>query len=120
MKVLIVEDEPNINLTYAYALGKQGYEVTSAATAEEALEKIKRTKPQVILLDMLLRGTSGLDMLKELELKKWLPKTKVIVISNFDTPRIVDEAAKLGVDRYLVKAKINPQDLSQVIDELGA
>ena len=61
-RFLVVDDEENIRLLYKEEFQDEGYDVTVAASAEEAMEKIRQNKPDIITLDIKMPGTDGCDM----------------------------------------------------------
>ena len=118
--VLLIEDDPQIRMVYSFALAKAGYKVIEAADASIGWQRITESQPDVVLLDMLMPGLSGLEFLKQYDIKKRYPRVKVIAFSNIETPRVVDEAKKLGASEYLLKVEVTPHQLVEVIDKLVA
>jgi CheY-like chemotaxis protein len=66
-KLLVVDDEQNIRLLYKEEFQDEGYEVTVAASAKEAMEKILQTKPDIITLDIKMAGTDGIEFMRKLK-----------------------------------------------------
>ena len=64
--ILVVDDEENIRFLYKEVLTNEGYEVTLAGSAEEALDKIKEQTPDLITLDVKMDGMNGMEMIKKL------------------------------------------------------
>ncbi len=116
--VLIVEDDNEIRMVYSYALNNHGIKVLQAANAAEAVRLLEQLLPDVILLDMLMAGTSGLDFLKLNNVHSRFPDVKIIAFSNVDTPRVVDQAVALGVTQYLLKVNVTPGQMVNYIHEL--
>ena len=118
-KILLIEDEKNLSEMYETRLKREGFEVINTRDAEGGLELIKKEKPDLILLDLLLPGMQGQEALKVL---KEDPKTKdipVIIFSNYDTPEVRKEAEKYGV-RYILKANVTTRDLVELVKkEIG-
>jgi two-component system, NtrC family, response regulator AtoC len=112
--ILIVEDDAPINEAYQMILSKAGYTVKSTYDGKEALETIKTFKADVILLDLRMPHLDGIGFLKALpeEEKK---KTKIVILSNYDMQKEVDEAYKLGAERYILKAWASPAELLQIV-----
>jgi DNA-binding response OmpR family regulator len=115
--VLLVEDDPSTRNLYAYALSHEGFAVTMAATGVEALEQAQQATFDVIILDMMMMGGSGLDFLRSYQVQKKAPQTLVIGFSNIDNPGVQDEARKLGVAHYLLKANFDPPDFVAYIKQ---
>lgn len=102
-RVLVVDDEPDITALVAYHLAKAGYRVSTAATGQDALETATRERPDVVVLDLMLPGRTGYDVLAEL---RRLPETREIGVILLTARR--DEADRiqgltLGADDYLTK-----------------
>lgn len=114
-KVLIVEDDGSINEAYGLILTKSGYEVKSAFDGQDGLEQIESFQPDVVLLDLRMPHLDGVGMLSKLseEQKK---KLHIIVLSNYDMQKEIDESYKLGAERYILKAWASPLDLVQLVE----
>jgi CheY-like chemotaxis protein len=118
LRVLLAEDDPGIRNAYAFALGKEGFEVALAASGAEALVRVQDQTFDVILLDMLMLGMSGLDFLRAYDVRKKSPGTKVIALTNFSNPEIEERAEALGVVGYLNKSEYEPRDLVTYLKRL--
>jgi DNA-binding response OmpR family regulator len=117
-KILIVEDERNLNEAYQMILENQGYEIFAAYDGTEALEMTKDFEPDLILLDLRMPTMGGVEFLKKYNLKKDHPKVKVVIFSNLDTQKEIDEAYKLGAEKYMLKAWASPKELVQLVKSL--
>lgn len=119
--ILVVEDDQALNDAYQMILGAGGYAVLSAADGEAALSTIKKhgSDPDVILLDLRMPVLDGVGFLKAYEPLKH-PKTSVIVFSNYDVHKDIDDAFALGADRYVLKARATPKDLLHLIESIIA
>jgi len=112
--ILIVDDDKSILNTFTRILRKQGYEVATAETEQETLEKLKEQTYDLILIDVNLPDANGTDLLSRIHAS--YPKTVKIAITGF--PRL-DDAMKTidrGATAYLVKP-IKPEDLIELIAE---
>ena len=116
-KILIVEDEKLLNEAYELVLKKEGYDVSAAFNGEEALELFAKHKPDLILLDLRMPKMDGVEFLKQLEAKGKHPDLSVIVFSNYDEQKEIDEAFKHGATRYILKAWSSPKELVKVVHE---
>jgi two-component system, OmpR family, alkaline phosphatase synthesis response regulator PhoP len=98
--VLVVEDEKDLVRLIRYNLTNEGYRVASADDAETGLKSLRKTKPDLIILDIMLPGMDGLEFLKVLRRES---RTPVILLSakRSETDRIL--GLKLGADDYVVK-----------------
>lgn len=115
-KILIVEDERILNEAYELILRKQGYDVSVAYDGQEALDITDRETPDLILLDLRMPNISGIEFLKKYDLKKKHPKVKVIVFSNLDAEKEIDDAYNLGADKYMLKAWASPKELVKLVE----
>ncbi|KKR30777.1 hypothetical protein A2715_02080 [Candidatus Woesebacteria bacterium RIFCSPHIGHO2_01_FULL_39_32] len=101
-KILLIEDNFTTLDIYKKTLEREGLRTISVTFGEEALFAAKAGKPDLILLDLLLPGsTSGLEALKEIKNEKGLSKIPVVVITNLHTEEKI--AKQLGAVDYLVK-----------------
>lgn len=117
-KVLIIEDDVDIRNAYAFALTHHGHEVALAANSEEGLKQMQNQAPDVLVLDLLMPGLSGVEFLKQEKIKERFPNTKTLVFSNIDSPRVISEAQGLGVQEYIVKVSTTPTQLVEKIEKL--
>lgn len=117
IKVLIVEDEQVLNEAYELILKNEGYEVEVAHDGQEALDKTRLFEPDIILLDLRMPRMNGIEFLEKYELQKNHPEVKVVVFSNLDTQKEIDEAYKLGAHKYILKAWASPKELIKLVGE---
>ncbi len=101
MQILIVDDEGNVRRMLRALLESEGYGVAEAATAEEAVESVRTTAPDVVLLDLALPGMSGLDAL--LPLADRIPGTPVVMMSGAATLGDAVEATRRGAFHFIEK-----------------
>jgi two-component system phosphate regulon response regulator PhoB len=110
-RILVVDDEPDITALVAYHLAKAGYRVTTAASGAEALRAARNERPDVVILDLMLPGVSGYDVLSELRSRDETRDVGVILLTarREETDRI--RGLTLGADDYLTKP-FSPQELT--------
>ncbi len=115
--VLVVEDDAALNEAYCIILRSAGYEVSTAFNGQEALDLLGRmsTLPQVILLDLRMPVMDGIEFLRAFQ-PATHPESTVIVFSNYDAHKDIDEAYELGVERYVLKARAAPKDLLHLVE----
>lgn len=116
-KILVVEDDKDLNAAYAIILKHAGHEVSTAFNGKEALAALKKFEPELILLDLLMPIMGGLEFLQNYELKSQHPNVKVLIFTNMENSPEVTEAYKLGAHRCIIKSWTAPQNLSRVIDD---
>ncbi len=99
-KILLVDDEESIHLLYREELEEEGYEVHSALSGEEALEKLNIISPDLVILDINMPGMNGIDVLRRLkEINQKLP---VILSSAYQ--EFKQDLASWASDDYIVKS----------------
>jgi len=113
--ILIVEDEKNLNEAYQMILTDAGFEVVAAFDGSEALNITKKLEPDLILLDLRMPRVSGVEFLQKYDLKNKHPDVKVVIFSNLDTQKEIDEAYKLGAEKYMLKAWASPKELVKLV-----
>lgn len=101
MRILLVEDDPNLNHTLQYCLEKEGYTVDACMDGEEALYYIEQNVADLILLDRMLPGISGTEVLKRLRTSG--STVPVLLLTALGTLADRVEGLDLGADDYLVK-----------------
>ncbi|GJL77991.1 MAG: two-component system response regulator [Nitrospinaceae bacterium] len=114
-KILVVDDEQNIRFLYKEELEDIGYQVTVAATAEEALEKIKLDKPDIITLDIKMPGMDGIEFMRKLKEEK--SPIPVILCSAYG--RYKQDFRVWASDAYVVKSA-DLRELKSTIREILA
>jgi len=113
MRILVVEDEPNLLASLAQALREEGYAVDTAATGDDGLFSAEGTDYDAIVLDVMLPGLDGWEILKRLRKTK---KTPVLMLTARDQMRNRVRGLDTGADDYVVK----PFDLEELFARLRA
>ena len=110
-RILVVDDEPDITALVAYHLARAGFRVSTAANGPDALRAAREEKPDIVILDLMLPGISGYDILAELRKRDETKDVGVILLTarREETDRI--RGLSLGADDYLTKP-FSPQELS--------
>jgi two-component system phosphate regulon response regulator PhoB len=109
-RILVVEDERDISALVAYHLTKEGYRVRTAEGGVEALEAAQSERPDLILLDLLLPGFSGYDVLAELRRRPELSEVPVVVLTARREEADRVKGLELGADDYVTKP-FSPREL---------
>ncbi len=109
-RVLVVDDEPDIVALVAYHLAKAGYRVSTAATGPDALDAAREERPNLVVLDLMLPGMSGFEVLEKLREDEGTRDVAVLMLTarREEADRI--RGLILGADDYLVKP-FSPQEL---------
>ena len=118
-KVLVAEDDPSLSQILSSRLTKAGMEVVKAKSGEEALKVIQETKPDLILLDLILPGKyDGFEVLQKMKEDPSLDNRSVVIISNLGQESDIERVKQLGAVEYFVKAKTSIDDLVSKIKGL--
>jgi len=119
-KILVIEDEKILTEAMQKKLESEGFDVSIAEDGQEGLELAVATKPDLILLDIVLPVKDGISVLKEIHSTDWGSKIPVIILTNLSRASGDGELAEQGVKAYLVKTSWKLDDVVQrVKDELG-
>ena len=99
--ILVIDDERTIGLAIQRLLGARGYEVEALQSGEQAIERLRRTAPHLVITDLNLGQMSGMDVLRWI--RRHAPETAVIMITAYGSEKIAVEAMKLGAADYVPK-----------------
>lgn len=116
-KIAIIEDEPSIQELYKIKFTTDGYDVAVANDGVEGLALVKKWQPDLILLDLLMPNLNGDEMLIELRKDAWGKTAKVIILTNVSKEEAPDNLGELGISRYIVKAEMTSQEVSEIVKE---
>ncbi len=116
-RILIVEDDHDLNNAYSIILRHEGHEVVTAFDGKEALQKLTTFKPDLILLDLLMPVMGGLEFLQQWDAPKNHRNVKVLIFTNMENSPEVAEAYKLGAHRCIIKSWTAPHNLARVITD---
>ena len=110
-RILVVDDEPDITALVAYHLVREGYRVSTAGNGQDALKAAREERPDVVVLDLMLPGVSGYDVLRELRQRSDTADVGVILLTarREEADRI--KGLSFGADDYLTKP-FSPQELT--------
>lgn len=108
--ILIVDDQPGIRLLLKEVFHKEGYQVITAGSGKEAMEKVQEVCPDLVLLDMKIPGMDGIEILKRL--KKIDSNVHVLMMTAYGELDLIKESMNWGAERYFTK----PFDVFEVRD----
>jgi two-component system phosphate regulon response regulator PhoB len=116
-RILVVDDEPDITALVAYHLAKAGHRVSTASSGPEALKAAREERPDIVVLDLMLPGVSGYEVLAELRKREETRDVGVILLTarREEPDRI--KGLTLGADDYLVKP-FSPAELALRVQAL--
>ena len=100
-RILVIDDNPEVVDTLVTCLRDEGYGVVGALTSDEGLKLVILSSPDLVLLDLLLPGMNGIEMLKRI--RSIAPATKVIMVTGSTDPLLAREALELGALAYIDK-----------------
>jgi len=118
LSILIVEDEKMLAEMYATKFTMEGYNVAKAYDGADGLEKARKMKPNVILLDIIMPKIDGFAVLKELRADPLFKKTPIILLTNLGQEDDIKKGKKLGANDYFVKANHTPSDVVQKVKDI--
>ncbi len=116
--VLIVEDDEFLRSLTAKRLEKENYAIEVAVDGENAISVLDTLKPDVILLDLLLPGKDGFEVLKKIRSSEAVKTVPVVIFSNLGQKEDIEKAKALGVDDFLIKANFTLDDVVAKINKL--
>lgn len=114
-KILIVEDDKFLRELIVRKLTNEGYDVVEAVDGEQGLLKIKEAKPDLVLLDLILPGIDGFEVLAQKKEDPFAVSIPVIVLSNLGQKEDVDKGLSLGATDYLIKAHFTPGEIIEKV-----
>jgi len=117
-KVLIAEDEQTLLKTIEFTLKDKGYETIVATDGEEAFDLIKKHKPDVVLLDILMPRKSGLDVLKEMKADSELSDIVVLLLTNLSDEESISQGVTLGARGYFIKSDMTLEEVAEKVEEV--
>jgi len=116
--VLIVEDDEFLRSLTAKRLEKENYAIEVAVDGENAISVLDTLKPDIILLDLLLPGKDGFEVLKKIRSTETVKTVPVVIFSNLGQKEDIEKAKALGVDDFLIKANFTLDDVVAKINKL--
>jgi len=113
--VLIVEDDQFLQKIYSNKLRSEGFEVVQAIEGNEGARKVLEVRPSLVILDLILPGKNGFDILAEIKNNKETRDIPVIILSNLGQEKDINRGLDLGAEDYFVKTDIK---LSEVLGKV--
>ena len=117
--ILVVEDESNLNEAYQVILANSGFDILTAFDGQEALDILSENEVHLILLDLRMPVMDGIEFLKEYSPEP-AKRPKIIVFSNYDMQKEIEQAYELGADKYILKSWASPKELIKVVNDVLA
>ncbi|KAE9631487.1 response regulator transcription factor [Parasedimentitalea maritima] len=114
--VVLIEDEPNIIEAIRFLLTREGWTVEAHSDGQDAIEVIKAAKPDLVILDLMLPGKSGMEIIKDLREQEKMTQLPVLMLTARGQARDREMAEKAGVSRFMTKPFSNTEVLAAVRD----
>jgi two-component system alkaline phosphatase synthesis response regulator PhoP len=116
-KILIADDEPDILEIIQFNLQQEGYEVVTAKSGDEAIEKAKKNRPDLIILDIMMPGKNGIEVCNILRIMPDFKKTLIVFLTAMSDESTEIKGLETGADDYLTKP-ISPKILLSKVNSL--
>jgi len=110
-KILLIEDDKFLRELMSKKLVNMEYDVVSAVDGESGLAMIKETKPDAVLLDLILPGINGFEVLERAKKDPEIANIPVIILSNLGQKEDIERGLGLGAVDFMVKAHFTPQEI---------
>ncbi len=120
-KVLIIEDDHFLSSLMKARLEKEGFSTAQAFDGEEAYNFLKQSKPDLIVMDLIMPKVSGFELLENISVDPQISKIPVMILSNLGQESDIQKVKRLGATQYFVKVKTSIDELvGKVKDILGS
>ncbi|HSX48077.1 MAG TPA: response regulator [Candidatus Nanoarchaeia archaeon] len=117
-KIALIEDDVPIVQMYLSKFETEGFDVKSAGDGDSGLELIKEFRPDVILMDLMMPHTTGLQLMQSIRNLSVTAKTKIIVLTNMGNDEVAEQVKKLGADDYLIKSDLTPSQVAERVKQV--
>jgi CheY-like chemotaxis protein len=117
--ILIIEDDAVVGFVYRTQFEKHGFAVECVTDGPSGLSRIQEVQPDGIVLDLMLPGMNGVEILRHIRAQEQFSKTPVIVFTNAYVPALIEEAMKAGATRVFNKSQATPTELVEALKLAG-
>lgn len=117
-RVLVVEDDKFLRELITRKLEAENFYVIEAIDGEEGIKKASEEKPDIVLLDIVLPGIDGFEILKRMKADPGLSKIPVIMLTNLGQRDDVERGIEMGADDYLIKAHFTPSEIIERVKKV--
>ncbi|MDD4409823.1 MAG: response regulator [Candidatus Pacebacteria bacterium] len=115
MKVLFIEDDPIQIMVMGSKFKLEGIDYVSAGNCKESLAVAIEESPDIILLDILLGGENGLDVLEKIKSNQKIKDIPVIVFTNYAEKSSMEKAKKIGAVDFIIKSGVTPKKMVEIV-----
>ncbi len=115
--ILIVDDEKDLRDALGAALRNAGFTVLEAIDGPQGVQLAELEKPDIILLDIMMPNMSGHQVLREIRMKPWGMRMKVILLTNSDDPGNISQGAELKNNDYIIKSQTSLEDIIKKVKQ---
>lgn len=115
-KILVIDDDMTFMASIKASLDSDTYEVTSATNGVEGLKRVEESRPDLILLDIMMPMMDGIEFLKELNTKYGENKIPVLITSNVSSLDKISEGVSLGIRGYFIKSNESLESIKGLIE----
>jgi DNA-binding response OmpR family regulator len=117
-KILIIEDDPFLSEMYVTKLTQANFQVEVATDGKAGMRKIKESKPDLVLLDIVLPKLDGFAVLQKVKKDPELKKIPVVLLTNLGQKNEVEKGLAFGADEYIIKAHFTPTAVVAKVKEI--
>jgi len=117
-KVVLVEDDSLMSSILATHLIKEGFAIVSVTNGTQAFERIQAEQPSIVLLDIVLPGVDGFNVLQKLKQEESTKSIPVLILSNLGSEEEIQRGMDLGAEAYLVKANSMVEEITSKVREI--
>lgn len=117
--VLLIEDEPNIIEAVSFLLSRDGWTVSTHSNGHDAVDVVKAKQPDLVILDVMLPGRSGFDILSEVRSSDAVSEIPVLMLTARGQPKDREMAERLGATRFMTKPFSN-SEIIETLHEMSA
>lgn len=116
-KILVVDDEPHVIKSLTFVLTKEGYDVSSAENGEDAMIKIRQSKPSLVFLDVMMPKKNGYEVCQEVKKDSGLRDIRVIMLTAKGQEADREKGLDVGADEFMTKP-FSPMGIVDKVKEL--
>ena len=117
-KILVIEDDKFLRELICQKILKEGYDVSEAVDGEKGIEAVKKEKPDLVLLDLILPGIDGFEVLARIKADPSIAEVPVIILSNLGQKDDIEKGLKMGAMDYMIKAHFTPGEILSKVNSI--